>query len=207
MSVTSAEAERQRIERDLHDGAQARLATVALDLGRAKRRIEREGGDPELTKIIDSAHYDAKEAIIELRNLARGIHPAVLTDRGLDAALSDAAARCTVPVHLDVHLMTRPAAHIESAAYFAVSELLTNITKHSQASQAWVTVRGNHQVLRIEVSDNGLGGADHSLGSGLLGLRDRITAIDGTFTVSSPLAGGTAAYIEVPLRTESSQAV
>lgn len=205
LSVTSAEAERQRIERDLHDGAQARLATVALDLGRAKRRIEREGGDPELTKIIDGAHSDAKEAIIELRNLARGIHPAVLTDRGLDAALSDVAARCTVPVHLDVHMMTRPAAHIESAAYFAVSELLTNITKHSRATQGWVTVRGNHEILRIEVSDNGLGGADHGIGSGLLGLRDRITAIDGTFNVSSPLAGGTAAYIEIPLLGEGSQ--
>ncbi len=200
LSIAAAEAERQRIERDLHDGAQARLATVALDLGRAKRRIEREGGDHELTQIIDSAHNDAKEAIVELRNLARGIHPAVLTDRGLDAALSNVAARCTVPVHLDVHMLTRPAAHIESAAYFAVSELLTNITKHSQAGQAWVTVRGDEDRLRIDVSDNGIGGADHALGSGLLGLRDRMQSIDGELTIRSPLAGGTSCYIEIPLQ-------
>ena len=200
LSVAAAEAERQRIERDLHDGAQARLATVALDLGRAKRRLERQGGDEELGKIIDSAHADAKEAIVELRNLARGIHPAVLTDRGLDPALSEIAARCTVPVHLDVHLLQRPAPHIESAAYFAVCELLTNVTKHSRATQAWVTVRGDDKMLRIDVSDNGLGGAEPALGSGLSGLYDRIASIDGTFSTRSPLAGGTNAQIEIPLQ-------
>ena len=199
LSVAAAEAERQRIERDLHDGAQARLATVALDLGRAKRRLEKDGGDAELGAIIDSAHADAKEAIVELRNLARGIHPAVLTDRGLDAALSEIAARCAVPVHLDVHMMARPAPHIESSAYFAVSELLTNITKHSRATQAWVTVRGTPTALRIDVSDNGIGGAEHALGSGLLGLHDRIRSIDGDLTMRSPLAGGTNALIEIPL--------
>ena len=199
LSIAAAEAERQRIERDLHDGAQARLATVALDLGRAKRRLEKQGGDAELGAIIDSAHHDAKEAIVELRNLARGIHPAVLTDRGLDAALSDVAARCSVPVHLDVHLLVRPTAPIESAAYFAVCELLTNITKHSRASQAWVTVRGDSAHIRIDVSDNGLGGVDHALGSGLLGLHDRITSLDGSFSTDSPLAGGTRALIELPL--------
>ena len=201
LSLAAAEAERQRIERDLHDGAQARLATVALDLGRAKRRLERDGGDAELSEIIDSAHKDAKEAIVELRNLARGIHPAVLTDRGLDAALSDSAARCSVPVHLDVHMLRRPAPHIESAAYFAVCELLNNVTKHSLASQAWVTVRGDQQMLRVDVSDNGLGGAEPALGSGLSGLYDRITSIDGTFSTTSPLAGGTSALLEIPLDT------
>ena len=202
-SVAAAEAERRRIERDLHDGAQARLSTVALDLGRAKRRLEKEGGDEELGAIIDSAHNDAKQAIVELRNLARGIHPAVLTDRGLDAALSTIAARCTVPVHLDVHMLERPSPHIESAAYFAVSELLTNITKHSRASHAWVIVRGDSANLRIDVSDDGVGGAEHALGSGLLGLHERITGLDGTFTVRSPLGTGTGVAIEIPLRQTS----
>lgn len=202
-SVAAAEAERRRIERDLHDGAQARLATVALDLGRAKRRLEKDGGDDELEAIIDTAHNDAKQAIVELRNLARGIHPAVLTDRGLDAALSDVAARCAAPVHLDVHLLQRPAPHIESAAYFAVCELLTNITKHSRATQAWVTVRGDSVNLRINVSDNGVGGAEHALGSGLLGLHERITGMDGSLTVSSPLGEGTSAVIEIPLQRQT----
>jgi signal transduction histidine kinase len=203
LSVEGAEAERRRIERDLHDGAQARLATVAMDLGRAKRKLERQGGDAEVTAIIDSAHHDAKAAIVELRNLARGIHPAVLTDRGLDAALSDLAARCTVPVHLDVQLAIRPAAHIESAAYFAVSELLANISKHSNATSAWVTVRSDDKELRMDVSDDGLGGVDPSIGSGIRGLHDRIASIDGTFTVTSPLAGGTSAIVEIPLTKAS----
>ena len=199
LSVEAAEAERRRIERDLHDGAQARLATVALDLGRAKRKLEGDNADPEVAAIIDSAHADAKAAIIELRNLARGIHPAVLTDRGLDAALSEVAARCTVPVHLDVGLHVRPPAHIESAAYFAVSELLANITKHSNAKHAWVTVRSNQQSLYIDVSDDGIGGADPTIGSGLDGLHDRITGLGGLCSVRSPLGNGTAVLIELPL--------
>jgi len=199
LSVEAAEAERRRIERDLHDGAQARLATVAMDLGRAKRKLERNGGDAEVSAIIDSAHDDAKAAIVELRDLARGIHPAVLNNRGLDAALSDIAARCVVPVHLDVQLLRRPAAHIESAAYFAVCELLTNVSKHSNATNAWVTVRSDSQVLRIDVSDDGLGGVDPGIGSGISGLQDRIQSIDGNFSVHSPLAGGTSALVEIPL--------
>ena len=203
LSVEAAEAERRRIERDLHDGAQARLATVAMDLGRAKRKLERNGGDAEVSAIIDSAHDDAKAAIVELRDLARGIHPAVLNDRGLDAALSDIAARCLVPVHLDVQLLHRPAAHIESAAYFAVSELLTNVSKHSKANNAWVTVRSDSQMLRIDVSDDGLGGVDPGIGSGVSGLQDRIQSIDGTFSIHSPLAGGTSALVEIPLKTKA----
>lgn len=199
LSVEAAEAERRRIERDLHDGAQARLATVALDLGRAKRKLEHEEADPEVAAIIDHAHSDAKAAIVELRNLARGIHPAVLTDRGLDAALSEVAARCTVPVHLDVRLQARPPAHIESAAYFAVSELVANISKHSKASHAWVTVRGNDDAVYLDISDDGIGGADPTIGSGLDGLHDRITGLGGDFSVRSPLGGGTATMIELPL--------
>jgi signal transduction histidine kinase len=202
VSVETAESERRRIERDLHDGAQARLATVALDLGRAKRKLE-QGGEPnDVAAIIDAAHEDAKAAIVELRDLARGIHPAVLTDRGLDAALSDVAARCTVPVHLDVRLSLRPAAHIESAAYFAVSELLANVSKHSKARNAWVTVRGDEEELRIDVSDDGLGGVDPSLGTGVSGLRERIASIDGILSVRSPLGSGTTTLIEIPMKSE-----
>lgn len=200
LSVDAAEAERRRIERDLHDGAQARLATVAMDLGRAKRKLEKAGGDSEVEAIIDSAHSDAKAAIVELRDLARGIHPAVLTDRGLDAALSEVAARCTVPVHLDVQMLDRPPAHIESTAYFAVSELLANVSKHARASQAWVTVRSDRTHLRIDVSDDGLGGVDPTIGTGIDGLHDRIASIDGVLSLHSPLGGGTTALVEIPLK-------
>lgn len=200
LSVEAAENERRRIERDLHDGAQARLATVAMDLGRAKRKLEKSGGDPEIESIINAAHHDAKAAIVELRDLARGIHPAVLNDRGLDAALSEVAARCTVPVHLDVRLLRRPAAHIESAAYFAVSELIANISKHANAKNAWVTVRSSETTLLVDVSDDGLGGVDPTIGSGINGLKDRIASIDGTIAINSPLGGGTTVMLEVPLK-------
>ncbi len=197
-SIEAAAAERRRIERDLHDGAQARLSTVALDLGRAKRRID-QGGDPdEVRAIIDTAHEDAKAAIVELRDLARGIHPPVLTDRGLVGALDEIVARSPIPVHLDVRVDVRPPAHVESAAYFAVSELLTNATRHSRAATVWVTVRANDRELVIDVSDDGVGGADPAIGSGLRGLEDRVAALDGTMTVTSLLGEGTSVLIEVP---------
>ena len=198
-SLEAAEAERRRIERNLHDGAQARLATVALDLGRAKRKLEQGGASDEVGKIIDGAHEDAKAAIVELRDLARGIHPAVLTDRGLDAALSEVAARCPVPIHLDVRMEQRPTMPVESAAYFAVCELITNIGRHSSANNAWVTVRGTDERLSIEVSDDGVGGVATGLGTGISGLYDRLTAVDGTMNLHSPLGGGTTALIELPV--------
>jgi signal transduction histidine kinase len=198
-SLEAAEAERRRIERNLHDGAQARLATVALDLGRAKRKLEQGGASDEVGRIIDGAHEDAKAAIVELRDLARGIHPAVLTDRGLDAALSEVAARCSVPIHLDVRMQQRPTMPVESAAYFAVCELITNIGRHSSANNAWVTVRGTDDRLSIEVSDDGVGGVATGLGTGISGLYDRLTAVDGTMNLHSPLGGGTTALIELPV--------
>jgi len=198
-SLEAAEAERRRIERNLHDGAQARLATVALDLGRAKRKLEQGGASDEVGQIIDGAHEDAKAAIVELRDLARGIHPAVLTDRGLDAALSEVAARCPVPIHLDVRMERRPTMPVESAAYFAVCELITNIGRHSSATNAWVTVRGTEDRLSIEVSDDGVGGVATGLGTGITGLYDRLAAVDGTMNMSSPLGGGTTALIELPV--------
>ncbi len=198
-SVTAAEAERQRIERDLHDGAQARLSTVAMDLGRAKRKLQ-QGADPEeVAAVIDSAHADAKAAIVELRNLARGIHPAVLTDRGLDAALSDVVARSTVPVSLTVDLPARPSATTESAAYFAVSELLNNINRHASARRAWITVAARGDTLLTDVGDDGVGGVDTGLGTGIAGLRQRIESLGGTLTIDSPLGSGTTATIELPM--------
>lgn len=197
-SLEAAEAERRRIERDLHDGAQARLSTVALDLGRAKRKIEQGADTEEVVAAIDSAHRDAKEAIVELRNLARGIHPAVLTDRGLDAALSEVVTRCAVPIHLNVALARRPSAPIESAAYFAVSELVTNITNHSSARNAWINVEGTANTLTIAVSDDGVGGVDVGLGTGIAGLERRIEALGGSLSVDSPLGEGTNVLIELP---------
>ena len=200
-SVSVAEAERRRIERDLHDGAQARLATVALDLGRAKRKLQ-QGADPEeVAIVIESARADAKPAIVELRNLARGIHPAVLTDRGLDAALSEVAARSQVPVSLHVELQSRPSAATESAAYFAVCELLNNINRHSSAEWAWVVAVGRNGALAVEVGDDGVGGVDTGLGTGVNGLRQRIESLGGTLTIDSPLGSGTTATIELPMTT------
>ena len=199
LSITAAEAERQRIERDLHDGAQARLSTVALDLGRAKRKLE-QGADPEeVAAVIDHAHADAKAAIVELRNLARGIHPAVLTDRGLDAALSEVAARAQIPISLHIDLPLRPSAATESAAYFAVSELLNNVARHASARQAWVTVAGRGDIVTVEVGDDGVGGVDTALGTGVAGLQQRVESLGGTLSVDSPLGGGTTATIELPM--------
>jgi len=197
-SLEAAEAERRRIERDLHDGAQARLSTVALDLGRAKRKLEQGADTDEVVAAIDRAHRDAKEAIVELRNLARGIHPAVLTDRGLDAALSEVVTRCVVPVHLNVSLTRRPSAPIESAAYFAVSELVTNINNHSSARNAWIDVEGTGDALTVAVSDDGVGGVDMGLGTGIAGLAQRIEALEGSLSVDSELGEGTNVLIELP---------
>ena len=153
--VAAADAERRRIERDLHDGAQQRLVALAMTLGRAKATE-----DPALARtLVGEAHGEAKEALVELRNLARGIHPAVLTDRGLDAAVSALAARCPIPVAVDVDLPHRASAHSEAIAYFVVAEALTNVAKHAQATRAWLTVEYLGDRLVVEVLDNGRGGA------------------------------------------------
>ena len=155
--VDAAEAERRRIERNLHDGAQQRLVALAMNLGRARARYD---DDPDAArKMLDEAHSDAKLALSELRDLARGLHPAVLTDRGLDAALSGLAARSTVPVTLDVQVEPRCSPTIEAIAYFVVSEALTNAVKHASATSVQVNVRRAGQTLRIVVEDDGVGGA------------------------------------------------
>jgi signal transduction histidine kinase len=193
--VDSAEAERRRIERDLHDGAQQRLVALAMDLGRARARF---ADDPEAARaIVDQAHAEAKEALIELRNLVRGVHPPVLTDRGLDAALSGLAALSPVPVTVDVEVPRRPPASIEAIAYFVVAEALTNVAKHSRAAAAQVRVERHGDTLGIVIRDNGIGGADPA-GQGLSGLADRVAGVDGGLSIGSPPGGGTLITVELP---------
>ncbi|MEU1038239.1 sensor histidine kinase [Streptomyces sp. NPDC005551] len=196
--VDTAAADLRRIERDLHDGAQARLVALAMDLGLAKEKLSE---DPrEAARMVDEAHGEVKTALQELRDLARGIHPAVLTDRGLDAALSAVASRCTVPVRVEVDLPSRPAPAIEGIAYFTVSELLQNISKHARATGATVDVWRVENRLMLQVSDNGVGGAEPSAGSGLAGLAERLDAVDGILVVDSPAGGPTRVTAELPWR-------
>ncbi|HYZ98923.1 MAG TPA: sensor domain-containing protein, partial [Acidimicrobiales bacterium] len=197
-SVDAASSERARIERDLHDGAQARLVALAMDLGRARDRLERRGEVEEATTLVAEAHEDAKQALAELRDLARGIHPSVLTDRGLDAALSSLAARLPVPVTLDVDLPQRPSPRVEAVAYFVLSELLTNTARHSGATAARVRVRRVDDCLVLLVEDDGIGGADPVRGTGLAGLGERVQAVDGRFDLDSPPGGPTRAQLELP---------
>ncbi|MFG3105832.1 sensor histidine kinase [Streptomyces tendae] len=196
--VDTAAADLRRIERDLHDGAQARLVNLAMGLGLAKEKLLE---DPDAAAaMVDEAHGEVKLALQELRDLARGIHPAVLTDRGLDAALSSVASRCTVPVRVTVDLAERPAAAIEGIAYFTVSELLQNVSKHSGAGSASVEVWRSSDRLLIQVGDNGRGGASLDGGTGMKGLADRLSAVDGLFVVDSPEGGPTTITAELPWR-------
>jgi signal transduction histidine kinase len=195
--VDSAETERRRIERDLHDGAQQRLVALAMELGRAKARF---ADDIDAAReLVDQAHVQAKEALTELRNLVRGVHPPVLTDRGLDAALSGLAALCPVPVDVHVDVPVRPRASIEAVAYFTVAEALTNVAKHSRASHAKVVVEGHGfpGTLTVMISDDGIGGADIT-SPGLSGLADRISGVDGRLSVESPVGGPTIVAAEMP---------
>ncbi|MFE9820925.1 sensor histidine kinase [Streptomyces sp. NPDC005791] len=196
--VDTAAADLRRIERDLHDGAQARLVALAMDLGLAKEKLT---DDPEAAaRMVDEAHGEVKVALQELRDLARGIHPAVLTDRGLDAALSAIASRCTVPVKVVVDLESRPAQAIEGIAYFTVSELLQNVSKHARATRASVDVWRAADRLMLQVTDDGRGGAGVSTGSGLAGLTERLDAVDGVLVVDSPAGGPTTVTAELPWR-------
>ncbi|MFD3698960.1 sensor histidine kinase [Streptomyces sp. NPDC058646] len=196
--VDTAAADLRRIERDLHDGAQARLVALAMGLGLAKEKLLE---DPEgAAAMVDEAHGEVKLALQELRDLARGIHPAVLTDRGLDAALSSVAARCVVPVKVSVDLPARPAEAIEGIAYFVVSELLQNVSKHARAQGAGVEVWRSGARLLIRVSDDGRGGARLSGGTGMAGLAERLGAVDGVFVLDSPEGAGTVVTAELPWR-------
>ena len=187
-AVDAQAAELQRIERDLHDGAQARLVALAMDLGMAQEKL---ASDPEGAQaLITGAHTEAKKAIAELRDLSRGIYPAILTDRGLGPALSSVAARNPVEVALDVELDGRLPAATEAAAYFVTVEALTNVAKHSGAAHARVRIARNAGKLRVEIADDGDGGADPA-GAGLTGLRQRVEALDGRLAVQSGDLGTT----------------
>ncbi|UJP40171.1 sensor histidine kinase [Cellulomonas palmilytica] len=197
--VGAADDERRRIERDLHDGAQQRLVALGLELGAAKRRGAQ---DPEAAAAaLDHAHREIQETLSELRDLVRGIHPAVLTDRGLDAALSALASRSPIPVTVrtpDDDTLEQCGTSARAAAYFVVAEALTNVAKHAQARSAQVAVACDGTTLRLVVSDDGRGGAVLAPGSGLDGLRSRVAALDGTFELASPAGAGTTLTVELP---------
>jgi signal transduction histidine kinase len=196
LAVESAESERRRIERDLHDGLQPRLVSLALELGLAKARFER---DPDSAwSLINQAHEEAKTAIEDLRGLVRGIHPSVLDERGLDAAFSALVASCAVPVRVEVSLSKRLDQAVEAVAYFVVAEAITNVTKHSGASRASVMITEASGLLRVLVEDDGGGGASAEPGGGLAGLAGRVAAIDGTFRVTSPPGGPTHIEAVIP---------
>ncbi|MET9291522.1 sensor domain-containing protein [Streptomyces sp. NPDC003077] len=196
--VDTAAADLRRIERDLHDGAQARLVNLAMDLGLAKEKLLK---DPEAAaKMVDEAHGEVKVALQELRDLARGIHPAILTDRGLGPALSSLGARCAVPVTITVDLSRRPAPAIEGIAYFTASELLQNISKHARATRATVDVWQTDDRLMLLVTDDGQGGANTASGSGLAGLAERLDSVDGLLVIDSPIGGPTSITAELPWR-------
>jgi signal transduction histidine kinase len=194
--VDAADAERRRLERDLHDGTQQRLVSLAMNLGMARAQAS---SAAEAQQAIAEAHDEAKAALAELRDLIRGLHPAVLEDRGLDAALSGVAARMPIPVRLTVDgLARRPSPVIEAVAYFVVSEGLANIAKHAQASQAEVFVQRSGDRLHVIVTDDGVGGADPARGTGLTGLARRAQSVDGTFEVVSPPGGPTVLSVDLP---------
>jgi signal transduction histidine kinase len=192
--VNAGDAERRRLERDLHDGAQERLVSVNLLLGRVKLMV---AGEADATAMLDRAQSELRTGLAELRELARGIHPAVLTAHGLEPAINSLASRLPVPVAVEADAVDLPPP-VEIAAYFVVSEALTNVTKYAQASAATVTVRQADGVVRVEIADDGVGGADPSRGSGLSGLADRVAALDGTITVDSPPGAGTRVRVEIP---------
>ena len=194
--VDAADAERRRIERDLHDGAQRRLVALAMNLGMAREEL---ADLPEPARaVIVGAHEEAKLALAEMRDLVRGLHPAILEDRGLDAALSGIAARSPVPVRVRADLKERATPTVEAVAYFVVSEALANVAKHSQATAAEVLADSADGLLRIVVRDDGVGGADPARGTGLLGLARRAASVDGTLSLVSPPGGPTTVTVELP---------
>jgi signal transduction histidine kinase len=208
MAVDDSAASLRRIERDLHDGAQARLVSLAMSLGMAKEELDKEGldsDDPDaalarVRTLVDSAHREAKGTIVDLRDLARGIHPPAL-DSGLPEALATLTARCSIPTTLHVELPDRPSPAVETIVYFCTAELLTNIVKHSGAHHASVDVRTVGGQLFVRAGDDGAGGAatGRSGGSGLAGLADRVATVDGRLDIASPEGGPTLVTIEIPI--------
>jgi len=202
LALDDAAARLRRVERDLHDGAQVHLATLAMHLGMAKEKLGDDGDPSDVTlarELLDAAHRGAKDALGELRDLARGIHPPVL-DHGLEDALASLAATSAIPVEARCDLPERPAPAIETIAYFCAAELLANAAKHSRATLVTISAAGRDGMLLLEVGDDGVGGADPARGSGLSGLAQRVRTVDGRLEIASPPGGPTRITIQLPLR-------
>jgi signal transduction histidine kinase len=195
--VATADATRRRIERDLHDGAQQQLVSLALEVRAAQAALPSELADQraELSQVVEGL----TAVLDELREIASGVHPAILSEGGLGPALKTLARRSPIPVLLDVRVQGRPPESVEVAAYYVVAEMLTNAAKHAQASTVQVDVAGTDGVLHVSVRDDGIGGADPARGTGLVGLRDRVEALNGTVAVDSPRGEGTAIDVALPL--------
>jgi len=200
LAVQDSAALLRRLERDLHDGAQVRLATLAMNLGMARDKLGADA-DPQVRELVDAAHQGAKDALVELRNLARGIHPPAL-DNGLADALATLASGSALPVDANVSLPERPAPEIETIAYFCAAELLANAAKHSHANRVAVELSSlpGRDALVLRVSDDGAGGADPAGGSGLSGLAQRVRTVDGTLEIASPPGGPTRVTVTLPMR-------
>jgi signal transduction histidine kinase len=197
LAVEDSAAQLRQVERDLHDGAQIRLATLAMNLGMARKRLKPDT-DPELRELVDAAHQGAKDALAELRNLARGIHPPAL-DNGLPDALATLAATSVIPVELTAATPRRPAPAIETIAYFCAAELLANAVKHSGANKISIDLTRHGEALTLRVTDDGVGGADQKLGTGLAGLAQRVRTVDGQVHVVSPAGGPTQVTVTLPM--------
>jgi signal transduction histidine kinase len=195
--VEGFDSERRRIERDLHDGLQPRLLALSVTLGLARLALVSDG-QRDLPRLLADAHAESKTILDQLRDLVRGIHPWLLTARGLSAAVADLAARSTVPVSTDIRLDGRLSQLAESTAYYVISEALANVDKHSGARQATVTVGHDRRTLALEIRDDGHGGADPTRGTGLQGLADRADAANARLLISSPPGGPTVLRLEVP---------
>ena len=204
LAVEDSAAALRRVERDLHDGAQMRLAALAMNLGMAREKLgeddEQQPDNATVRELIDAAHRNAVDALADLRDLARGIHPPVL-DNGLASALATLAASSAIPASVTADIGPRPAPAIETIAYFCAAELMANATKHSYANQIKIKIYTERTgVLRLEVSDDGIGGADAARGSGLAGLAQRVSTVDGRIDMVSPAGGPTTVAVELPLR-------
>ena len=200
-TIDSGAAELRRIERDLHDGAQARLVAMGMTLGAAEQLLD---SSPDAARaLLIEARSSSAMALTELRNLVRGIHPPVLADRGLADAVRALALDSPLRTHLSSDLPARPPVPVESAAYFAISELLANVSKHAEASQVWIDIRHDAGMLRVGITDDGLGGANPAGGTGLRGIERRLAAFDGVLAVSSPPGGPTVMNMEIPCELSS----
>ena len=197
--VAAGDAARRRIERDLHDGAQQRFVALALTLRLARSRVP---DDSEAAALLDGGLSELSAGLGELRELARGIHPAVLTERGLEPALASLAARAPVPATINAETEGRLPPAVESAAYFVVAEALTNVAKYANATAAEVTLRREDGHVVIDVEDDGVGGADPAAGSGLRGIEDRVSALDGRLQIESPAGGGTRLHAVIPCQAD-----